>query len=208
LPSGNTPDMKDNSDIHRRRSIRLRGYDYTQVGAYFITICTQNRECLFGQIVDGGMMLNEAGRVVVKCWHAMPDHFSNFELDEFVVMPNHFHAVFVLHRRGESCIRPISGDHKDRPYGTLPDTVGRVIQAFKSITTHEYIKGVKQYRWPSFPRKLWQRNYYEHIIRHEPELNHIREYIVENPLKWELDRENPLGVRLTLPLPNDEPWRV
>jgi REP element-mobilizing transposase RayT len=82
------------------------------------------------------------------------------------------------------------GEHKVRPYGTLPDTVGRVVQAFKSITTHEYARGVKQFGWPRFEGKLWQRNYYEHIIRNDGELNSIRKYITENPAQWALDREN------------------
>jgi REP element-mobilizing transposase RayT len=90
------------------------------------------------------------------------------------------------HRMGEHRM----GEHKVRPYGTLPDTVGRVVQAFKSITTHEYARGVKQFGWPRFEGKLWQRNYYEHIIRNDGELNSIRKYITENPAQWALDREN------------------
>ena len=117
----------------------------------------------------------------------------------------------INNRRGESCIRPEktdiktdepiktdnhikTGDHKDRPYGTINNSIGRIIQAFKSITTHEYTIGVKQYNWPPFNGKLWQRNYYEHVIRNEHELNKIREYIINNPLKWDLDVENPVNI--------------
>jgi len=179
-----------------RRSIRLQGYDYSRAGAYFVTICAQNRECLFGEITDGEMVLNDAGMMIQTVWDQLPMRFSNTELAGFVVMPNHIHGIVFLGRRGESCIRPISlnhnkGDHKDRPYGTLPDTLGRIIQAFKSIATHEYIHGVKQLGWPPFPGKIWQRNYYEHIIRNDNEFNRIREYIANNPMQWELDRENP-----------------
>lgn len=211
----------NHSPQRNRRSIRLKGYDYSQAGAYFVSICTQNRECVFGEIVAGKMVLNDAGRMVESVWGGLPVRFDHIELDEFIVMPNHIHGIFVLRRRGESCIRPdcnndyksvekqlgehkvrpygrpdspgdqTLGEHEVRPYGTLPNTVGRIIQAFKSITTHEYTIGVKQYGWPPYPVKLWQRNFYEHIIRDENELNRIREYIQKNPIKWEFDRENP-----------------
>ena len=97
-----------------------------------------------------------------------------------------------LQCRGESGIRPQDeGDHKGRPYGTLPGTIGRVVQAFKSLTTHAYTAGVKRHGWMPFPGRLWQRNYYEHVIRNDEALNRICDYILTNPLRWELDRENP-----------------
>ena len=191
-----------------RRSIRLKGYDYSQAGAYFITICTQKRECLFGEISDRKMVLNHAGNMIQTVWDTLRVRFTNAELDEFVVMPNHIHGIVVLThtrtRTGDPCVRPeitgdhtpgkypIQGDHKDRPYGygTLPDTIGRIFQAFKSITTHEYTTGVKQLGWQSFPGRLWQRNYWGHIIRDEMELNWIREYIRTNPFQWDYDRLN------------------
>ena len=186
-----------------RRSIRLRGYNYSQAGAYFVTMCTLNRECLFGDIVNGKMMWNDAGRKFQVVWNELTTRFPNLELDEFVIMPNHIHGIVVLQRcRGESCIRPMHpndqlgehdttrslDEHKVRPYGTLPDTLGRVIQAFKSITTHEYINGVKQHGWSPFAGKLWQRNYWEHIIRNEKSYQNISEYIINNPLKWDDDK--------------------
>jgi REP element-mobilizing transposase RayT len=220
-----------NPTMHHRHSIRLRGYDYSHAGAYFITICTQNRERLFGEITDGEMKMNDAGQMVQTVWDEMPNRFDGLELDRFVVMPNHIHGIIVLPRRGESCIRPCirpfispgihapihsdptngrstdhggdfgghdhrgdhggddrKGDHKDRPYGTLPGTVGRIFQAFKSITTHEYTNGVKQHGWLPFPGKLWQRNYWEHIVRNESELSRIRDYVKNNPVQWESDR--------------------
>ena len=187
-----------------RRSIRLRGYDYSQAGAYFVTVCVQGRQCLFGGVVDGMMGLNDAGRMAQTVWEGLPDRFPSIELDTFVVMPNHIHGIILLadasRGRGESCIRPgvnettvgdQKGDHKDRPYGTLAGTMGRVMQAFKSIVTHEYVMGVRQHVWPPFAGRLLQRNYYEYIIRDEESLNRIREYIATNPLRWTLDRENP-----------------
>jgi REP element-mobilizing transposase RayT len=132
---------------------------------------------------------------VAFVWGQLPVRFDHVDLDAFVVMPNHIHAIFMLQR-----IHPISGRQANqthcgdesgvRPKGSLPGTVGRIVQAFKSITTHEYIIGVKQHGWPPFPGKLWQKNYYEHIIRNENELNQIREYITNNPMKWACDREN------------------
>ncbi|CAK8721681.1 MAG: REP element-mobilizing transposase RayT [Candidatus Electronema aureum] len=194
--------MQYNPDIHHRRSIRLQGYDYSQDGAYFITICVQGRECLFGDIAEGGMRMNEAGKMILQIWNELPQRFSNAEIDILAVMPNHLHGIIFLHRRGEPCVRPAShcisslpsntkGDHKDRPYGTLPDSIGRLVQAFKSITTNQYIHGVKKQGWRPFPGRLWQRNYWEHIICDETELEKTREYVQNNPAQWALDELNP-----------------
>jgi REP element-mobilizing transposase RayT len=169
-----------------RKSLRLRKYDYSQTGAYFVTICTQNKKCFFGNMVNDKMVLNDAGRMVEYVWSELPKGFPHVKLDEFVIMPNHFHGIVVF-RTGERS----KGEHKVRPYGTLPDTLGQIMQAFKSITTNRYIAGVKQKQWPPFQGKLWQRNYYEHIVRDENELNDIRKYIMDNPKKWDLDQENP-----------------
>ena len=234
--------MAFNPEKHHRRSIRLKGYDYSMAGAYFVTMCVSNRQRLFGNVIDGKMILNEAGRMVETIWMQLAIRFEFIELDEFTVMPNHFHGILVLSGRGESCIRPVSdescirtdsdescictgrgescirpstvsGDHKDRPDGTLPGTVGRVIQAFKSISTHEYINGVKHKNWTPFPGKLWQRNYYEHIIRDDESLKRIRAYIINNPLQWAYDRENSAGALLATPNDDavanvDELWHV
>jgi len=193
------------SENHHRRSMRLQGYDYACSGAYFVTICTQSRVCLFGEIIDDKVVLNDAGMMVQRVWDELPVRFNHIELDEFVVMPNHIHGIIVLSppRRGESCIRPNGihadtvhdkGEHKVRPYGgrkhpcgTGDGSLGRIVQAFKSITTHEYINGVKQFGWPPFSGIVWQRNYWEHIVRDEPDLNRLREYIRLNPEKWALD---------------------
>ncbi|MEA2109997.1 MAG: transposase, partial [Pseudomonadota bacterium] len=111
--------MTYNPDIHRRRSIRLKGYDYSQAGAYFVSICTQNRECLFGEIVNRDMVLNDAGRMVESVWGELPIRFGHIELDQFIIMPNHIHAIFMLHRRGEPCVRP---DSSTDPKPTDPKT--------------------------------------------------------------------------------------
>jgi putative transposase len=162
---------------HHRRSIRLSGYDYAQSGAYFMTICTHNRQYLFGDIADGEMQLNDAGRMVERCWNDIPTHFPHVELDAFVVMPNHVHFIVVNMGHGEHTVQ---GEHAGSPLHV-------VLQWFKTMTTNEYICGVKQHGWSPFCGKLWQRNYWEHIVRNAQELNHIREYIRDNPASWQQD---------------------
>ena len=173
---------------HHRRSIRMPEYDYSEPGAYFVTICTRRWRCLFGEISDGGMVLNDAGLMVERWWHELTRKFPAVGLDDHVVMPNHTHGIVLIgmerDERGE--LRP------------LPDvsmeanaTLFSIVQWFKTMTTNYYIRGVRQHAWPPFPGKLWHRNYYEHVIRDDDSLNRIREYIRTNPERWELDRENP-----------------
>ena len=167
-----------------RRSIRLQGYDYSQAGAYAVTICTHNRDCLFGEIAGGKMVLNHAGHAALQCWQAIPDHFPHAELDAFVMMPNHVHGIVVIaDRRGTACRAPTQVEQFGHPVaGSIPT----VIRSFKSAVT----KRINEIR--NTPgAKVWQRNYYEHIIRDEGELKRMREYITNNPVQWELDRENP-----------------
>lgn len=181
-------------DIHHRRSVRLPSADYGAAGAYFITICMQDREHLFGEILNAEIRLSDAGRMIQLGWDELPTRFPRIQLDAFVVMPNHIHAIVVLAGMDE----PTEGEHKVRPLpsepisstprGTLPDTIGRIAQAFKSSTTHKYTLGVKQFAWPPFAGRLWQRGYYERIIRNERELEATREYIYKNPDCWAEDR--------------------
>jgi putative transposase len=180
--------MKYNHDIHHRRSIRLKGYDYSQAGLYFITICTQNRLCLFGEIKNGEMVLNDAGMMIEHQWQELICRFGNIKLHEFIVMPNHFHGIV------EFVGVPLVGTQNmeqpptmGQPQGIAP-TVGNVVGAFKSFSTNEYIRNVKQNNWRTFDNKLWQRNYYEHIIRNEKSYYQISEYIQTNPLKWQDDK--------------------
>lgn len=167
---------------HRRRSIRLHGYDYSQTGAYFVTICTQNRECLFGEIVDGDMRLNETGRIVADSWEWLAEQYDHVSLDEYVVMPNHAHGIIVI---TDDC----RGGSRTALTRTAPTgkrkPIGRLIGAFKTIST----KRVNESRQTP-GTQLWQRNYWEHIVRNEPELNRIQEYIHNNPAQWELDSLN------------------
>lgn len=217
--------MTYDPDRHNRRSIRLKGYDYAQAGAYFVTICTQDRECLFGEIAAGEMELSDAGRMVERWWTKLTKKFPLAEIGEFIVMPNHFHGIVMLvgaapcGRPGRETVLEVpSGGRSQRhdqpgtghPHGGAP-TLGDLVDWFKTMTTNDYIRGVKQRGWVSFPGKLWQRNYHEHIIRNEDELSRIREYIVNNPLQWAVDRENPSVEARPASTPRrskDEPWRV
>ncbi len=181
--------MSYDPNRHHRQSIRLRGYDYTQAGAYFVTIVAHERACLFGEIIDGVMHLNDAGRMVDAAWTALPQRFPAIELDAWITMPNHLHGIIVV--GATLVVAPDAVDVPDRA-GTSPaPTLGDIVGAFKSITTHAYIQGVHHRGWQPFNQRVWHRNYFEHIIRNEHDLNRIREYIVHNPLKWALDSEYP-----------------
>ena len=165
----------DTIDHRHRRSIRLHGYDYRLAGAYFVTICVQERICLFGDIQDGEMILSGAGNMILNTWNGLPQHYKGVDIDAFVVMPNHIHGIIILETSEE-----FAGL-------SLPDVVHR----FKSFTTALYRKGVVANKWQPFLGRLWQRNYYEHIIRNEEEMNSIREYVYYNPAQWEKDENNP-----------------
>jgi REP element-mobilizing transposase RayT len=167
---------------HHRRSIRLKHYDYSQGGAYYVTVNVQNRERLFGEIVNFQMILNQAGRMVDEQWNALLARFPNMEFDVYQIMPNHFHGIIVL----LESTAPLLDTWQAKKC-----TVGDIVGAFKSITTNEYIKGVETRNWPQFHKRLWQRNYYEHIVRDETDLKRIRDYIVANPPNWNDDTENP-----------------
>ena len=160
-------------DVHRRRSIRLRGYDYSQPGTYFVTIVVQDRLCLFGDVVDGEMWLNDVGRIMRDGWEWLAKNHDYVELDAYVVMPNHLHGIIAI----ADNVSPTGGPRK---------TLGRLIGAFKTVTT----KQVNLLRGTQGDR-IWQRNFYERVIRNETELDLIREYIVGNPAKWDTDTENP-----------------
>jgi REP element-mobilizing transposase RayT len=155
---------------HHRHSIRLAGYDYAQAGVYFVTICTQNRECLLGDVIDNTMRLSTYGRIATEWWNNIPDHFDNAELDGYVAMPNHLHGIIVLH---------------SPETGTPRRTLGQIIAYFKYQST----KSINDL-CDTPGRRFWQRNYYEHIVQNETELNRVREYIINNPVSWVTDDEN------------------
>ena len=179
------------SDLHHRRSIRARGYDYSEPGAYFVTICVNQHKCLFGEIRNGVIGLNEAGCMILQWWNELPNKFSTAQTDESIVMPNHFHGVIVITVGATLCGRPNPLQYANgRPHRGAP-TLGNIVDWFKTMTTNEYIRGVKKHSWPRFAGRFWQRNYYDHIIRDDADLLRVRQYILDNPAAWELDENHP-----------------
>jgi REP element-mobilizing transposase RayT len=174
--------MGFNSKEHHRRSIRLKGYDYSQAGAYFVTIVTWQRECLFGEIEQGKMVLNEIGEIVREEWERTAVVRHNVELGEYVVMPNHVHGILVFVDDAVGATRRVAPTSQ-----TLqPRSLGAIMAQFKSIATKR-INGLQNVSG----RLVWQRNYYEHIIRNEHDMDRIARYIESNPLRWVDDDENP-----------------
>ena len=184
---------------HQRQSIRLRGWDYIQPGAYFVTICTHNRAHLFGQVVDGEMVLNVWGYIVWEEWFRSAEIRAEIELfpNEFVVMPNHIHGIVWIVATDDLAgydenVHPMvgaTGRSPLQPRGPAPRSLGSFIAGFKSTVTKRINTGRGT---PGAP--VWQRNYYEHIIRNERALNAIRRYIIDNPWRWHLDRYNPNAI--------------
>ena len=173
---------------HKRRSIRLKGYDYSQPGAYFITICTYQRECLLGEIHRGEMLINELGQFVIRVWKDLPGHYPHVILDAFCVMPNHIHGIIIF---SDTCGR---GEYEIRPSNNLPPHKKRhglpeIVRALKSFSAR-----LINQRRDTQGVPVWQRNYYEHIVRNELELNTIRQYVNDNPLKWGMDLDNPSNI--------------
>jgi REP element-mobilizing transposase RayT len=187
---------KMNCNLPNRKSIRLKGYDYLQAGLYFITICAQNRVCLFGEIIEADlrdcqkMILNDAGKMVQKWYYELENKFNDIKCLEMVIMPNHFHCII----ENVNTVQSVVGADLSVCPKTMGEHVGSslyaVVQWFKTITTNEYIRGVKYKNWQSFDKKMWQRNYWEHIVRNENEYMRIAKYIIENPLKWKNDKFN------------------
>jgi putative transposase len=172
--------MPFNPDKHRRRSIRLPKYDYTQAGEYFITICSFDRSPIFGEIREQRLELNVFGDIVAQVWSGLPRLFSGLELDEFVVMPNHFHGILRL--PGQSQQENIS-QLVGSPKGTQAASVGAIVQNFKSVSTRQ-INQIR--RIPG--GQVWQRNYYERIIPNNLARSQIQKYIVNNPRSWKQDK--------------------
>jgi putative transposase len=175
--------QRSNSPQSARRSLRLKAYAYSQTGAYFITVCVKHRKILFGDIVEDGIRLNPSGVIVKKCWEDLPRHYHFLELDAFIVMPNHIHGILMI--TGNS---NVGAGLKPAPTNTchaLPEIV-RALKTFSARRINE-IRST-----PGTP--VWQRNYYEHVIRNEIDLEEIREYIQNNPLKWPEDEYGPVKV--------------
>ena len=208
--------MPYNPSLHHRRSIRLKGYDYSQDGLYFVTICCQDRICRFGEIKNNEMILNEYGKIAFEEWMKLIEQFSNFELDVFQIMPNHIHGIIVLNVGATLAVAPIANDavaatitnDAVAPIAENPDikydnnagddtratarvarttgSVSDIVGAYKSLVANGCLKIYKSKN--EIMGKLWQRNYYEHIIRNEKSFQRIAEYIINNPKMWNKDK--------------------
>jgi putative transposase len=218
--------MNHKPERYHRRSIRLKGYDYAQAGAYFVSLVSQCRDCLFGEVVDGKARLNDAGRMVQLIWDEIPANYPGVKIDAFIIMPNHIHGIIKL-AGPDPCASPVSmvfgrQQREGQPRGVAPTippqncnpnknsayvtglSLSDVVHRFKTMTTRQYAYGVKEKSWPPFRERLWQRNYHEHIIRSEAALERIRQYIQDNPTQWLFDRENPSA----LAVEPEEAWRI
>jgi REP element-mobilizing transposase RayT len=187
-------------EIHHRRSIRLQGYDYSLTGAYFVTLCSDHRKCLFGEILGEEMRINHYGRIVQIAWDELPDHYPGVALDAFVIMPNHVHGIIILTNgnftsspgaglkpaptKNVPGLKPVGAGFKPAP--TRLHGLPEIVRALKTFSA----KNINLLRsTPGVP--VWQRNYYERGIRNEEELNAARQYITDNPARWAEDRNHP-----------------
>ena len=183
--------------IHHRRSIRLAGYDYTQPGAYFITTCAAGRLCVFGEVDYDSQSFrpSRVGQLVIECWNSIPAHHPNVELDEFVLMPNHLHGILKLidlqKEKTTSSGITVPNEAFGKPVqGSIPT----IVRSFKSAVSHHI--AIEEI---GIVRPVWQRNYYESVIRTNRELNHVRRYILGNPANWSEDPENPAVIKASRP---------
>lgn len=176
--------------IHNRQSIRLKGYDYSRSGLYFVTICCQDKAHLFGHVENGKMVLNDPGRMVVKWYDELTSKYPDKKCHVMVVMPNHVH--FILENARGDAYAGAPDDDAEMYYGPenhqFNSPLGNAVGWFKTMTTNEYIRGVKSSGWKRFNRRVWQRNYYERIIWTDRAYQRISQYIIDNPKKWDSDR--------------------
>ena len=196
--------MKYNPDVHKRESLRLQNYDYWSKWLYFITIWVKDKLCLFWEISNDVLNLFDSGKMIETLWLKLEDDFKNIKLHEYIIMPNHFHWIIEITKDGLNVVQDDLSAEKNslniinRVNTRFTPTGGRfeydkqsissIMQAFKSKTTHQYIQWVYNNGWSIFNKKLWQKDFYEHIIRDEKSYNNISEYIQQNPIKWEEDK--------------------
>ena len=173
-----------------RKSIRLKGYDYSKPGAYFITLCTSDHQCSLGRMENDRIKLLPVGEMVTKFWNEIPQHFEQVELDEYIIMPNHIHGILIIKKYNQVGVQNFEPLHDpnhrqiNRYQHVIPHSIGSIVRSIKSAVTHWC-------RQNGFPNFRWQRNYYDHIIRDEKELDRIRKYIKQNPKKWQIDDDHP-----------------
>lgn len=198
----------------QRKPIRLPTWNYSNSAYYFVTVVTHGRECIFGSVKNDKMTRSPAGNMVRYWWSQLEKRFPQVKLDEYIVMPNHVHGIIQICGDDHEDSFPMPGTIVNTAVGadlvsarasgdilhgrvdradikSAPTTLFRVMQSFKSITTLHYIRGVEKYGWPAFDGKVWQRSYYDHIVRNQDNLNRIREYIQNNSMNWQNDSFHP-----------------
>ncbi|MCX6601463.1 MAG: transposase [bacterium] len=169
----------------KRHTVRLPHYDYRRAGGYFVTICSHQRACIFGDIHEGNVSLSPIGRIVESAWQNLPEHHLQVMLDEFIIMPNHVHGILLFSDSEEDT----AGCVPTRKFGSIaPASLSVVVRSFKSAVTRQAHATLRH------ADTIWQPRFYEHVIRNDEDLYNIRKYIQENPLKWELDKENPANL--------------
>jgi REP-associated tyrosine transposase len=186
--------MQD-SQLPDRRSTRWRGYDYSSRGIYFVTICAFKRRAIFGSISSGALVPSLAGRIASEIWFDLPNHHVGLELDAFVVMPNHVHGILLLcSPKSAGAIQKAEGGDAVVGAGLRPARRGanlsEIIRAFKTFSALKInsVRGTKG-------QEVWQRSYFERVVRDGKEMEKVQRYIGENPMRWEFDRENPVAVK-------------
>ena len=183
--------------------MRLDGYDYSQNGYYHVTICSQNRECFFGDVEDFVVILNDAGKMIFQIWKDIPKYNSGIFMDEFIIMPNHIHGIIRFDVGNDHRVVPHMNSNENNNQGQaqwpIPTSKSKslsdIIKQFKTLTTNKYIEGVHDYSWKPFHKKIWQKGFYDQILWNENDLNFIRNYIKNNPPEWENDEYNPKNIK-------------
>ena len=170
---------------YRSKSLRLKDWDYSSAGWYYVTICTNGKKKYFGEVVNGKIILNDLGNIVKKFLTEIPHHFSNVFIDLFVVMPNHIHVIIIIENNGRDVACNVSINRMSI-ISLRPRSLSSIVRSYKSAVTRYVRNNIDE-------KFTWQQRYYEHIIRNEKSLYEIRKYIKLNPLKWEIDKENPIN---------------
>jgi putative transposase len=181
---------QDNSELPTRRSIRLPGFDYSQIGQYFVTVCTFDMRCIFGRIEDRRVSLSRVGEIANDLWLEIPQHFQGVTVDPFIVMPNHLHGIITITGRARHAV-PLHEEHNPEAFRRpVEGSVPTIIRSYKSAVTKCVREAVA-----GSAIKVWQSNYFERVLRHGKEFGDASRYILENPLRWQLKKNLP------------EPWR-
>lgn len=180
--------MPDPSPLPNRRSVRLPGFDYSRLGQYFVTICAFQKRCLFGRVDGSRVHLNHLGEIVQRCWTEIPAHFPQVTLDAFVVMPNHVHGILAIQTRARRAV-PLREIHRPELFrNPVLGSLATIVRSYKSAAAKQVRTMLKQ---PDYT--VWQRSFYESVLRSGKDYANAARYILENPKMWHLDSENPLS---------------